>query len=1021
MKKRLLKLTLLMMLFSVSVYAQKVTGKVTSGADGSPLPGVSVLLKGTSTGGATDGDGAYALDVADAANGTLVFSFIGFVTQEVPIQGRTTVDVSMNEDAAQLTDVVVTAFGIEREKKSLTYSAQTVSTQEISQARALNVVNSLSGKVAGLSIAPSGNGVGSASRVLLRGNRSIDRDSQPLYIIDGVPLLGDLTNINPDDIASISVLKGPNAAALYGNRANNGVIIITTKTGKSTKGFDITLSSTYTVEAPIHLKNFQNEYGQGSTGVYGASLEDSWGPKMTGSPVAFWSPNPNSGITTLPYTAQPDNVKDFYQNGHNSATNLAISAGTEKSQTYFSYTFTDATGNIPGNALQRHNIHLRVTNKLLEKLTLDSKINYIRDDLDNQLATGEDFTNPNRHALRLPRNIRTQDAEIFEYVNAAKAVRQNYWNPGSNGGANPYWTINRNLRKNTTDRIIAFTALKYQLLKDLTIQGRSSIDRSFSDATAKIYNDTYIVADNGRYSLAYFQQFDWNSDFLAIYDKSLSEELKLNLTAGGNVRINRSAGLQSNTGQALTLPNLFGLSNTQLASTSENILTKMNEQSLFGSAQIGFKNAIFLDLTGRNDWSSTLPAANRSFFYPSAGLNAVISDLITLPKVFTFIKARVSYAEVGNATVPYRLDRVASLTAGGNNGYIQLSTTIPNRDLRPERTKSLEFGADFRFLENKIGLDFTYYKSNTLDQLFAVALPVGSGASFAFVNGGDVQNKGLELMLSGTPVKTASLAWDIEVNFTRNRSEVLKINDERPSLTLGQDFLREFRVIQGKPWGEVYSRGFARDAQGRVIILADGTPRITDGFSVRVANFNPDWLGGIRNTLTYKNFNLSFLIDIRQGGSVTSLTNAILYANGLTEETLTGRDGTLIFGRNIYSNEVAVKEDGTPNDIAMPAERFWQKVGGRNAPVGEVFSKDASNGRLRELVLGYSLPTSLLGKSPFSSVSFSVVGRNLFFLYNKAGDLDPEIMVGTGKTAEGFESFAPPTTRSVGFNVRLGF
>lgn len=1018
MKKCLLAILLFFSFYMAEAQDKNVTGQVTAAETGEPIPGVSVLVKGTSTGTITDLDGNYELSVPGGAT-TLVFSYLGYVSQEREIANEGVINISLASDIEDLSEVVVTAFGLERETKSLTYTVQSVSSDELSKARELNVVNSLSGKVAGMSITRSGTGVGGGSRVVLRGNRSISGDSQPLYIVDGVPALG-ISNLNPDDIESISVLKGPNAAALYGSRANNGAIVVTTKKG-STDGFSASVNTSYMLDEPLILTNYQNVYGQGSAGTYSGSSEFSWGPRMDGGSVPHWSPDPSLESATIPYAPQPNNVNDFFQTGHNLATTLAINGGNEKNQTYFSYTFTDAAGVVPGNELKRHSLNLRLTNKLTDRLTLDSKINYIRQDIDNQLAEGENFSNPMRHAFRLPRNIRTQDIEDFEYNTSTGALRQNYWNPGSNGGANPYWAINRNLRTNTNDRVVAFSSLNYEIAEGFTAMGRASLDRSFGNNTEKLYNDTYIIADNGRFTVGSSENMEINTDFLLAYEKNLSQDWYFNINVGGNSRISRNTSLSSNTGPALTVPNFFALQNTQQVVSTHGVGSPKNVNSLYSFGQLAWKNAIFLDITARNDWSSTLPRQNWSFFYPSVGLNAVVSDLAAFPEWFTFAKLRGSFAEVGNDTSPFQLQRTADFAAGGLGGYLSLSTTLPNENLLPETTQSLELGTDLRFFDDRLSIDFTYYKTNSFNQLFTVALPVGSGASSFFTNGGDVQNEGFEAMFTVTPIQRQGFVWDITANFSKNESLVKEINDERPSIVVSSDFLREFRIEEGKPFGEIYSRGYLRDDQGRVIIGSNGLPRTTSGRTVRVGNNNPTWLGGIQNSFNYKNFNVNFTIDFRQGGNIASITNAIIYADGLTEETLPGREGGLIFGQNFMEHETAVLESGEPNNIAVDAELFWVNMGGRNAPIGEVFTVSATNVRMREAVIGYTLPSESLGNLPFKSVSLSFVGRNLFFFANKAKNIDPDVTVGTGASGAGFDSFGPPTARSYGFNLNLGF
>lgn len=1011
------KLTLLFfgLLFTATMaFSQKTISGTILSVDGDPLIGANVIEVGTSNGTITDLDGNYSLTVSDGSS--VEISYTGFASQTLDTSNGTLFNITLSEGSV-LDEVVVTALGISREKKALSYAAQSVSTAELSKARELNVVNSLSGKVAGISIARAGSGVGADSRVILRGNRSLFGSSKPLFVVDGVPIIGDVTDINPDDVEAISVLKGANAAALYGNRAQNGAIIITTK--KGTEGFNVSINTSYTSETPLILRDYQQEYAQGNSGQYNGASEQAWGPAITGQSVDHWSPDPNfSGGGT--YSLSGNNpVPDFYQNGSNLSTNISMSGGTDKSQTYFSYTYTDAKGVVPTNELARHSANLRVTNQISDKFQIDAKLNYVREDLNNPLSEGESFSNPNRHALRLPPNVRTSDVSIFDYTTDDGRLRQHYWNPGSNGGANPYWTINRNLREVASDRIIGMLALKYSLTDKIDLQVRSAIDKIARSSEQRFYNDSYIIADNGSFSVSKGDNLEWNNDVLLTYKDYLTDDLSLSLSAGANSRKERGTTLNSSSqgGAGLIVPNLFGLGNTGDVQSNYNIGGPRDVNSVYAFANFGFKNAIYVDVTARNDWSSTLPKENWSFFYPSVGLSLVLSDLVTLPNAISFAKLRGSWAQVGNDASPFQLQRLASVGGGGVNGFLTLDGTLRNEELVPEETTGIEIGADLRILD-KIGLDLTYYKANTRNQLFSIALPIGSGASQIFTNGGDVQNSGIEAVLTFSPVTQTNFRWDVGFNFTKNNSEVLEINDERPSVTVGGDFLRSFRIEQGGPWGSVYSRGFERDEAGRVLIGEDGLPLITSGLNVDVANFNPDWLGGISNTIQFNDLNISFLVDIRKGGSVASLTDAIVFGDGLTVETLEGRDGGLTFGENFFPDEETVLADGVSAAATFDAETFWRKVGGRNAPVGEVFSRDATNVRLRELVVGYDLP---IDNEYISGASVSLVGRNLFFFLNKAETLDPEVINGTGKAAEGFNSFEPPTSRSFGVNLKVNF
>lgn len=1011
-----------------TVYMEMISGTVTDAQTGEPLPGVNVMVKGTTTGTSTDSEGNFEFN-APSLQDTLVVSFIGYQTQEVPISGRTTLNIELVSQAIAGEEVVVTAFGLERETQSLTYSTEDVDSESLTEARELNVVNSLSGKVAGMQVNQAGTGVGGATRVVLRGNRSISGSSQPLYVVDGVPVRGDISNMNPDNIESINVLKGPNAAALYGSEAQNGAIVVTTKRGQAGE-VEISYSSNFMFRDPLLLTEYQNQYGQGTSGEYAPSSESSFGPRMDGRMVDHWSPDPEMAGEQYAFNPQPDNVRDAFQTGYNSSNNLTASMGSENIQALFSYTFTNSEGVVPGNELDRHNISARVNSQLSDKLSLDSKLSYMRQSIDNQLFTGENFANPIRHIYRMPRNIRTADAENFEYFTPEGTRRQHYWNPLSNGGANPYWTMNRNLRENVGDRVNALASLTYDFTDYLSLMVRSAYDGGSGESEIKRYNDTYVIAQNGYYGISQSTGYEWNSDFLLSYNQDLAEDWYVEANLGGNIKQERNSSMSSNTNNALTIPNFFAISNTQNVAASENIGSPVDIYSAYAFGQLVWKDAIYLDVSGRNDISSTLPEDNRSYFYPSVGLSTSLTELIPgMPEVLNNARIRGSWAKVGNSAPPFMTIRTASLSAGGNNGFLQLDTTLPNEDLKPEETESYELGANIQFFENRLGLDFTYYKTNTRDQLFQVAVPVGSGASSFFTNGGDVSNEGYEILLNATPVQNQDFNWDLNVNYSANKNMVEKISEDQPRLTLATDFLRAFRIEEGKPFGQVYSRGWERTEDGRVIVGEDGIPEVTGGRTVPVANFEPDWRGSIRSSFSYKNLSMSFLIDHRQGGSIASLTNAILFDDGLTKQTLKGREEGMVFGRDIYSDLTAVVRTGgtddnpeySENTTQISSQQLWTSIGGRNTPVGEAFVVDATNTRLRELTLGYTLPQTLISTLPVSNVKFSLVGRNLLFIHRASENLDPDLMTGTNAAAEGFESFTPPSSRTFGANIKIDF
>jgi len=1011
MLKKNLHVWMLVLLGTVSLSAQVSVSGVITGSDGSPLIGVNVLEVGTSNGTVTDLDGGYNISVASTES-SLRYSYTGYADQTIDVGTQNVIDLVMTE-GVQIDEVVVTALGVSREKKALSYAAQGVSSDEMKVARSPNVLNTLSGKVAGISVTGSGQGVGGAAKVVLRGNRSINGSSEPLYVVDGVIMNGDIANISPDDIQEMTVLKGANAAAIYGSRANNGAIIVTTKSGQGApNGVTTSLGVTFTGESAIHLLGFQNEYGQGSAGAYAPAATTSWGPKMTGQAVDHWSIDPNYPAfgTTYPFSPQPDNITDFFRTGHTLATNLGVNIKSDNSNTYMSYTFTDAGGIVPSNDLSSHNLGLRFTSNILPKLETDVKVNYIREEFSNVLVGGESYDNPLRYLYILPRNIRTEDVAHYEFINSEGLLRQHHWIPRFNGGGNPYWTINNgSVAPNLRERIVGLISFKYNFTEDLSLLGRSAIDRTSNFSEFFQHVDTYTRANLGRYRKTSNSGFEWNSDFILNFNRSLSSKITLDFNVGGNIRRTKFDRIRGE-GTGFNVENLFALSNTADPTASESFSEK-EVQSLYGFGSIGFLNAIYLEFSGRNDWSSTLPAENRSYFYPSFGLTAVLSDLVELPDFISFLKLRGSWAEVGNDTDPYRLSRQATSSAG----TISLSSTLPNPDLRPETTQSTELGFDARFVDNKVRLDFTYYKTNSFDQLFSIAVPVASGIGSRFLNGADIQNNGVEIILGLTPITRSDFSWDLTFNFAKNNSEVLELAEGLQTLNLGSTtgFMTQYRLDVGKPFGEIYSRGFQRDDQGRVLVGDNGLPLVTAGLEVAVANYNPDWLGGINNSFNYKNWNLSFLIDIRQGGTLTANSDAILAGDGFLDYTLEGREGGIVFGQDVFSGETAVKADGTPNTTAINSEQLWNVLGGRNAPTGEAFVKDASNVRMREVIIGYRIPEY--------RARISLVGRNLFFLSNKAGNIDPEILVNTNRNADGQEGFSLPTTRSLGVSFNIEF
>lgn len=999
----------------------EITGRVVD-ESGNPVEGVSVTLKSNSSiGTTTDENGSFSLRVMNR-NDALVFSSVGFVPKESPIGSGNNLSITLVSDVGQtLSDVVVTALGIQRERKSLTYSVQSVNTEDMTKAREVNVLSSLQGKVAGMSMITDGSGVGAGAQITLRGDRSLRGSSQPLYVIDGAVGV-DPTTLSPDDIASVSVLKGANAAALYGSLAQNGVIIMETKKGREGKT-SVTVSQTYMAQ---HIyKNyfpFQFVYGQGFNGVYSKSADASFGPKMEGQMVDTWSIDPEDAGKQYAFVPQSNAKTDFYDVGHNSATNIGLNMGNAQTQGYLSYTYTDAAGIIPTNWLNRHNVTLRVTSKLSKRLTADAKISLIQQK-ENNRHTGStpDIT---EQIYNTPVSIRLADLQHYEFIDPNTGLRtENYWNPATVNGQNMYWIINRVLNEYEKFGAALMTSLTYDFTSDLKLMGRVTYDAGFNNNSVRNYSGT-MPQRVGVYSETKGQSMILNTDVILTYDRDFFQDFHLNANVGVSALKMRGSSLSGSIGQKLLIADLFAMSNTNTPTSSYSPGSSKNKNSVYGFATIGWKDMLFADISGRNDWSSTLPSNNRSYFYPSFGLSASLTDIApSLKSIFSFAKVRFSRAIVGNDAEPYMLQRTASLLQGGTNGFLQFSSTIPAENLMPEKTYSNEIGVDLRFFDNRLNINVTGYKTSTRNQLFTISLPVGTGASELFTNGGDVSNKGVEVVVGLVPVRSQDWTWEVDLNYYKNSNVVEKISTQSPRITISESYFGDFVMEEGQPYGNIYGKGFQRDAQGRVIVGTDGMPKLTSGKTVLISNLNPDWLGSLSSNLRYKNFNFSFLIDTRQGGTIASQSNAILDGWGLTERTLYGREGGVVFGDDFFPQYDAVLEDGSKNNIQIKTEDFWTRIGGRNSPTAEPFVEDATNTRLREVTFGYSLPTEFLkNKIGFiNSISVSLVGRNLFFIHRASQYVDAEVMRSASKVDIGRQYFNPPTSRFYGFNVKIGF
>jgi TonB-linked SusC/RagA family outer membrane protein len=1037
MKKTLLIFKLLILFVSVNLgFAQNtlVKGKI-SEASGQPLYGVSVKVKGSNQGTTSNDQGEYAINAKQGA--TLVFSYVGFKTQEVIVGANSSMNIMMQDDVSSLSEVVVTALGITKDQKVLSYATQQINTKTFSQAKDLNVANSLAGRVVGLDIVRSSSGIGGSTRIVLRGDRSISGNNQALIVVDGVPFTnsngssgnifggrdgGDgISSINPDDIESMNILRGGSATALYGSSAANGAILINTKKGVTQKGYGVTINSSFQAEQALSLRKFQNEYGQGSGGVYNKLSENSWGPKLDGRQVEAWQNSAVGAPATYSFSPQPNTYNDFYKTGNQMSNSVSFSGGSDKMQTYFSFTNVGATGLVDNNKLQRNILNLRISNKISDKISVDTKLTYLAENIDNRGQLGEVYQNVNRHVARMPRNISLEAAQQFEYTDAQGRNKQSYWNPGSNGGQNPYWIKNRTTSTDTRDRITGFSALTYQATKALSFIARGSVDKYVDKFEGKLFTDTYTIAQNGDYQTAWSENSAINFDLLGLYKQRINEALTVDALVGGNFQNFETLFQNSNTG-GLNRDNLFITTNARAPKNNRGS-SQNQKQGIFATADVTFKDALTVSFSARNDWSSTLPSQNRSYFYPSAGFSAILSNMFEMPNSVSFAKLRGTYAVTGNGAQAYLINQTYTFQAGGDNGFITRDGLKPFPDLKPEITNSIEFGLEVKLLKNRLGIDLGYYTSDSKNQLFRVSIPPASGWSQEYVNAGLVRNSGIELTMNFNPINMGDFRWDVDLNYAKNVNKLVELTPDLKNYGIigGNDFMNDTRAIEGRPLGEVYSRGYQRNDAGQILVGVNGVPKITSGYTVYLGNTRPDWIGGLNNRFTYKNLSLSFLISAKMGGVVTSFTNAVLYGDGVTEETLAGRDSFIFDGVVETTKDNPAPTAGQPNKVAINAEKYWTVVGGRNTPAGEVFTYSASNVRLRELTLGYSLPTGLLKKSPFQSATLSLVGRNLFFIMNNAKGFDPEMTAGSQNTSVGLEGFSTPPTRTIGLNLNLKF
>ncbi len=1008
----------------VSIAQTKITGKVTSQTDGEPLPGVNVIIKGTTKGTETDFDGKYTIEAKPGS--ILEFSFIGMKTFTAIVGNDKVINVTLQEGQL-LDEVVVTALGIKKEKKALTYSAQEVKGDELTRVKQTNPLNSLSGKSAGITVNRSSSGLGGTAKVVLRGNASTT-NNDPLYVINGIPMLnqgngsngaepgtdifgsqtgnrdgGDaMSLINPDDIESITVLKGSSASALYGSQGANGVILITTKKGKEGK-LSVNVNSSITMDNVMSLPKLQSQYQSASVGNPIAENGRVSDPKSWG--------NNASGLS--------NDAKSFFNTGYTSINSLSLTAGNAKAQTYFSFANTLGAGVIPQNRLVRNSVTLRETAKFFkDKIDVSASVNLSDQTIWNRPTNGL-YSNPLTgvylHPVGIDRNLYR---DKFEYFDTSRNIYDQFASSfDENIQQNPYWLINRNPSFDKVQRVLANLSLKYELSESFSLQTRGSYDKTFFTFDKRQYAGTDPVnsGDNGRYILEKTENTQQYIDLIANYSTDFTEDISFTGLLGTSLtkfKVGDKLFLDSGRdGNGLNFPNVFTLANFQNTNNISQSVGNREVQSVFGSLNIGYKEMLFLDITGRTDWSSTLVNTNStSFFYPSVGLTGIVSEMFELPEVINFAKLRVSYAEVGKdipiyATVP--LNSINSTNTGISNAPF---APIPGETLEPERQKSFELGAEFRLLDGRLGLEFTYYDTKTLNQIFFIqAAPNPQGYTQNIVNAGEITNKGIELVLNGKPINKDNFTWNTSLNFAQNENKVVAVH---PSLQNGEAIITgrgvngyEFSLIEGEDFGSIKARSLVRNTDGIPVINSSGTLQSTD--FTTVAHAQPDFTLGWNNTFNFKDFSFSFLVDGKFGGNVVSVTEAVNDKYGVSQTTAEARNtnGGMID---------VVDENGVASQIT--AQEYYNAIGGRDGMLGE-YVYDATNISLRELSIGYKLP---IESDFFESVRLSLIANNLFFIYKEA-PFDPNITASTGLGLQGVDIFNQPSTRSVGFNVNINF
>ncbi len=992
---------------------------------GDPMPGVNVIVKGTLTGVVTDVNGKYSIAVPNR-DAVLVFSFIGYKTHEFTVGSQDAIDIVMNEDTHQIEEVVVTALGIRKDAKSLGYAFTKVDGDEFTTVRGTNFANSLTAKVAGVNVSSVNNGPSGSSRVTIRGNTSITGDNQPLYVINGLPMntgsfyrsdginpdWGDnVSSINPDDIEELTVLKGATAAALYGSRAKNGAIIITTKSGKGSRGIGVEVNSNTTFDVPYYLWELQDEYGQGYGGVRPATQDfaaghgqNHWGEVYDGKMTMQFD-----GVER-PYSYVKKSVlDDFYSTGFTTTNNVSFTGGGDKGTFRLGLTDMRNKGIISNSTMARDNISLGVSQYATKNVLITANVDYITEHVENRIINRGGGGSPSMGILYVNSCMPTSALAPGYDANLNEIKLGNDMNT-----TNPYFWKNRMHNESDKERWIASVNVRYNILDWLFIQGKAGQDY-YNFKYDNMFPEKSVIRPNGyieEYDNTFFER---NYEAMLGINRNLNEDFGLTVNMGGNMMYQNSSSINIS-GSDFVNPNLHVLNNTSERTVSTGI-SKKKINSLFATAELSYKNFLYLNLTGRNDWFSTLNPSSNSFFYPSAGLSFIFTEAFNLPEVFTFGKFRLAYASVGGDTSPYQLDltySVLDFTYGGQNLVQMIQNSVPNRNLRPLNVQEYEAGFDVRMFNNRLGFDLAVYNKLTTDDIATESVTTVSGYSGVSVNVGSIRNRGVELLVNGRPIDNKTFSWDISVNMAYNKSKVIKISSESDEFIANASSSRSYiKHIKDMEYSQLVGKHIVKDAQGRDIINADGVNTITDEV-FPVGSGVHKYTSGMMNTFTYKGFSLSALIDGKFGAKIYSDSNYGLDHRGMSPNSLRGRkDGYILDG---------VKADGSVNDIFVTAERVNNRalvIARRNAIDDYLYN--ASYIKLRNVSLTYNLPHSVLNKIGFlKGASVSLVGTNLAYLMKHTPGFLPDSNQSPGND-QGIESSLVPPVRTYGFNVNLKF